>query len=90
MLLDVRGVSPVTDYFVIGTGTSPRQMRAVADQIEDMGRPRGERVISRSIDDHWILLDFVNVVIHVFSNEARQFYDLEALWGDAKRMEWKR
>ena len=61
----------------------------VADQIEDMGRPQGERVISRSVDDHWILLDFVNVVIHVFSPEARQFYDLEALWGEAKRVEWK-
>ena len=89
VVLDVRGLSPVTDYFVIGTGTSGRQMRAVADEVEDYARPLGERPIGRSVDENWILIDFVNVVVHVFSQDARHFYDLESLWGDAKRVEWK-
>lgn len=79
----------MTDYFVIGTGTSARQMRAVADELEDLAKERGDHVMSRSIDDHWIVLDFVDVVIHVFSDEARAFYDLEALWGDAQRVTWR-
>jgi ribosome-associated protein len=89
VVLDVRGQSPVTDYFVIGTGTSDRQMRAVADAVEEMAGPLGNRVINRSVDEHWILIDFVDVVVHVFSDEARHFYDLESLWGEAKRVEWK-
>jgi ribosome-associated protein len=89
VVLDVRGLSPVTDYFVIGTGTSGRQMRAVADKVEEFASPLNERPMSRSVDEHWILLDFVNVVVHVFSQDARHFYDLESLWGDAKRVEWK-
>jgi len=89
VVLDVRGLSPVTDYFVIGTGTSDRQMRAVADGVEEAARESGDRPISRSIDEHWVLLDFVDVVVHVFSDESRHFYDLESLWGEAKRVEWK-
>ncbi len=90
VVLDVRGLSPVTDYFVIGTGTSDRQMRAVADAVEEAARETtGERPISRSVDEHWILLDFVDVVVHIFSDESRHFYDLESLWGEAKRVDWK-
>ncbi len=89
VVLDVSGISPVTDFFVIGTGTSARQMRAVADAVEDAGREQDHRPINRSIDDNWILLDYVDVVLHVFSEESRHFYDLESLWGEAKRVEWK-
>jgi len=87
--MDVKGLSPITDYFVLATGTSGRQMKAVADEMEEVGATKGHVVISRSIDEQWILLDFVDVVVHVFAQEARQFYDLESLWGDAKRVEWK-
>jgi ribosome-associated protein len=89
VVLDVRGISPVTDFFVIGTGTSARQMSTVADAVEELGREQGNKPISRSVDEHWILLDYVDVVLHVFSDEARHFYDLESLWGEAKRVEWK-
>jgi ribosome-associated protein len=88
-VLDVRGLSPVTDFFVIGTGTSARQMRTVADAVEEYGTEQGNKPISRSVDEHWILLDYVDVVLHVFSDEARHFYDLESLWGEAKRVDWK-
>jgi len=64
-------------------------MRAVADEIEEIAEGKDHRVMSRSIDEQWILLDFVDVVVHVFEQDARLFYDLESLWGDAKRVEWK-
>ncbi|MBC7783646.1 MAG: ribosome silencing factor [Burkholderiales bacterium] len=89
VVLDVRGLSPVTDFFVLGTGTSARQMRTVAEEVEEHGRPLGQRPLSRSLDDHWILLDYVDVVVHLFSDDARMFYDLESLWGEAKRVTWR-
>jgi ribosome-associated protein len=91
VVLDVRHISPVTDFFVIATGTSPRQMQSVCDDIEEMAQPLGHKPISRAGhgSDIWILLDFVDVIIHVFSEGARQFYDLEYLWGDAKRLDWE-
>lgn len=90
-VLDVRGVSPVTDFFVIASGTSARQMRAVADQIEELALPKGQRAMSRSgyEGENWILLDFVDVIVHIFSPEARIYYDLDNLWGDARRVEWQ-
>ena len=91
ILLDVRGISPVTDYMVLATGTSPRQMRTVCDDVAEMAEQRGQKPYN-SVDDQesdsWMLIDFIDVVVHVFSNDARQFYDLDNLWGDAKRVEW--
>jgi ribosome-associated protein len=90
-VLDVRGISPVTNYFVIATGTSARQMRAVAEQVEELGAPRRFTPLSRSgyEGDNWILTDFVDVVLHVFAPEARSYYDLDGLWGDAPRVPWQ-
>ena len=84
-------LSPVTDYFVLATGTSDRQMRSVADEIAEFGEGRDFKPLSISglEGGSWILVDFVDVVLHVFSGEARQFYDLDSLWGDAKRVEWE-
>jgi ribosome-associated protein len=91
-VLDVSGVSPVTDFFVLATGTSPRQMKSASDAVEEMGEPLGFRALSRVGDDsgNWILLDCVDVVVHVFSQDARSYYDLDSLWGDAKRVKWER
>ena len=91
VLLDVRSLSPVTDYMIVATGTSPRQMRTVLDDEEEFGTPRGFAPISRSgyEGENWMLLDFVDVIVHVFSEEARVFYDLDNLWGDAKRVDWQ-
>jgi ribosome-associated protein len=89
--MDMQGLSPITDYMVIGTGTSSRQMRTVVDQLEELADPKGHHKLSRSGDDsgQWIVTDFVDVVCHVFSQEGRMYYDLDNLWGDAKRVEWE-
>jgi ribosome-associated protein len=90
LVLDVRGISPVTDYFVIATGTSTRQLRTVADEMADAAARLGERLFSmegRGVAN-WILLDFIDVVAHLFDEPSRRFYDLELLWGDAPRIEW--
>jgi len=92
LVLDVRGRSPVTDYYVIATGTSDRQMRAVADEIGRAGAEQGNRPwhVAGMDAASWILLDFVDVVVHLFSKDLRHYYDLEILWGDAPRVEWER
>jgi ribosome-associated protein len=92
LLLDMRGYSPIADYFVIATGTSPRQMRSVCDEIAELGEKRNQRAqwVSGYNSETWILADFVNVIVHFFSVEARKYYDLENLWGDAPRIEWKK
>jgi ribosome-associated protein len=88
VVLDLRGNSPATDYFVIVTGTSDRQMRTVADEICEAARERGwQRFGSAGYEQgRWILLDFIDVVIHIFDAEYRDYYALELLWGDAKKL----
>jgi ribosome-associated protein len=90
VVLDLKGKSPATDYFVIATGTSDRQMRTVADEISEEARKRGLQRFGRAGYEQarWILLDYVDVVIHIFDGEYREYYDLELLWGDAKRLKW--
>lgn len=87
-VLDLTGISPATDYFVIATGTSNRQMRTVADEICDEAKGRGIVRFGRAGYEQarWILLDFVDVVIHIFDSQYREYYDLELLWGDAQRL----
>ena len=99
--LDVRGISPVTDYMVLATGTSARQMRTVCDQLEEMAEQRGEHALGTDGIEGtregsggepgdgggWMLIDFVTVVVHVFTQDARAFYDLDSLWGDAKKVD---
>lgn len=87
LVLDLRGLSTVADFFVIGTGTSDRQMRAALDAVNDHARSIGRRLFT-SLDNSgmaWMLADYVDVVVHLFDEEHRRFYDLESLWGDAPR-----
>jgi ribosome-associated protein len=88
VVLDLRGISPAADYFMIATGTSDRQMRSVADEICEAARKQGQQRFGRAGYEQarWILLDFIDVVIHIFDAEYRVYYDLELLWGDAKRL----
>jgi len=88
VVLDLRDISPATDYFMIATGTSNRQMRSVADEICETARNLGQQRFGRAGYEQarWILLDFIDVVIHIFDAEYRGYYDLELLWGDAKKL----
>ena len=90
-VLDLRGVSPVCDFFVIGTGTSDRQMRAVVDHIKKMGKSQGETPYSVGGYDevNWIVVDYVDVIVHLFSDDQRAYYDLDSLWGDSPKVDWK-
>ncbi|MDD5328260.1 MAG: ribosome silencing factor [Phycisphaerae bacterium] len=88
VVLDLKGKSPATDYFVIATGTSDRQGRSVADEICEKARELGhQRFGSAGYEQgRWVLLDFVDVVIHIFNAEYRDYYALELLWGDARKL----
>ena len=88
VVLDLKGKSPATDYFVIATGTSGRQIRSTADEIAKVAKKSGHYLFGRAGYDQgkWVLLDFVNVVIHLFDEEYRCYYDMEMLWGDAKKL----
>ena len=79
VLLDVRGRSQVTDYVVIASGTSQRQMRAAAQDIEDIGKARGQHPFHTNADQSstWIVVDFVEIVAHLFEPDQRLYYDLE-------------
>jgi ribosome-associated protein len=90
VVLDLRGKSPATDYFVIATGTSDRQMRTVADEITQQAKDMGLERFGIAGYEHgrWILLDFIDVVVHIFDAEYREYYALELLWGDAKKVKF--
>ena len=87
-ILDLTGISPATNYFVIATGTSDRQARTVADEISEEAKKQGHKRfgIAGHSKGQWILLDFVSVVIHIFDKDHRDYYNLEMLWGDAKQV----
>ncbi|MCE5185712.1 MAG: ribosome silencing factor [Planctomycetaceae bacterium] len=89
VVLDLSTISPATYFYVIATGTSDRQSRTVADEISKMARQRGHQRFGMAGYEygHWILLDFVTVVVHIFDAEHRDYYSLEMLWGDGKKLE---
>ena len=90
VVLDLRKAGGFTDFFVICTGGNPRQITAIADGVRDsLKRDLDERpTLTEGIDrSEWILLDYFNFVVHVFSRECRAFYGLERLWGNAERHE---
>lgn len=87
-VMDLTGLSPATNYFVIATGTSERQARTVADEISKAAKEQGHQRFGIAGYDNgqWILLDFVTVVVHIFNADQRDYYNLEILWGDAKQL----
>ena len=89
VVLDLRGVSGYTDFLVIGSGTSDRQLEAIAESVEKELVAQGHRVIGSEGQrgGRWVLLDFGDVVVHVFHLDDRAHYDLEGLWADAPRIE---
>jgi ribosome-associated protein len=92
VVLDLHGITTIADFFVICTGTSDRQMRAIVDHVDEKAKPLKHKRygLAGYEDANWILSDYVDVVLHVFTAEARSYYDLELLWGDARRItDWQ-
>lgn len=80
-----------THYFVISSGFNKRQLQSIADEIEKQARALGIKQlgIEGYQDARWILMDYGDVIVHLFDRETRVFYDLELLWGDAPRLSWQ-
>ena len=88
-VLDLRGISSATDYFVIASGNSDVQVKAIAEHVMSELKKEGSRAehVEGLRGGRWVLLDFIDFVVHVFHPQARTFYQLENLWGDAPRWE---
>ena len=89
---DLRGISSITDFAIVASGASDRQIRGVADAVIEYGRKVGEKPYGFCGHDNaaWVIVDYVDVVLHLFARAHRDYYDLELLWGDAPRIEWTR
>lgn len=87
VVLDLRGLSSFTDYFVICSGTSDTHVEGIAENIEEKLDEQNVRLWHREgvKKASWILLDYIDVIVHVFTKDSREFYSLERLWGDASK-----
>jgi ribosome-associated protein len=90
ILLDLEGLAAFTDYFIVCTGFSSRQVEAICDEIEERLERSGVRLQHREgkSGSDWMLLDFGSLIVHVFTEQTRHFYDLERLWRAARRIEF--
>lgn len=91
VVYDLHGLTDITDYFVLVTAHSKAQIRAIAETIAQELKHRGLRRIGQEGNEmgQWLLLDYSDCVIHIFSSELREFYGLESLWGDAPKLDWR-
>jgi ribosome-associated protein len=93
VVLDVRELSTVTDYFVIASGTSEPHLRAIVEEITDTLRKEHDlrpRAVDGTLHTAWVVLDFFDVIVHVMKKDVRERYDLETLWGDAPQVKPKK
>ena len=92
IVFDVRKQSPITSYIVIASGSSDRQIKALGSHVTKLAEPLGFPRFGEDTDKttRWVVLDFVDVMVHLFEPETRSLYDLEMLWGDAPRVDWAR
>lgn len=93
VILDVRKLSSVTDYFVIATGSSEPHLRALVDEITERLREESglrPRAMDGTTRNNWVVLDYFDVIVHVMRADLREHYDLESLWGDARRVRPRR
>lgn len=91
-VLDISGIASFANYFLLCSGDSSRQIQAIADSVEARMKEGGYRTnhIEGYRNAEWVLLDYMDLVVHVFSKNARAYYDLERLWRDAKRLDAKK
>lgn len=91
IVLDLRGISSVSDFFVIVSGSSEPHLKAIRNEIEH--RLKEKHVSPKGIDgfpqSQWVVMDYIDVMVHIFAKDQREFYALERLWGDAKSIEWQ-
>ena len=93
VILDVRELSSVTDYFVLASGTSEPHLRAIVEEITDKLREQYDlrpRAVDGTFQAAWVVLDYFDVIVHVMRQDVRERYDLETLWGDAPRVRGRR
>jgi len=87
----MRKVFPMAEYFVLVTGTNRKHIQTITEEI--IKALKGKKRLTASTEGYaqgwWVLLDYVDVVVHVFAEDARNYYDLENLWGDAQNVDWK-
>ncbi len=85
-ILDLKGISDIADYFILASGNNPNQIKAIADAVEEVAYKNNLKLNHSEgyQNSNWILLDFYNVVVHIFDEESRNFYDLERIWADGK------
>jgi ribosome-associated protein len=92
LVLDMRGITPLYDFFVIATGTSRRQIHTLAEEIDAAMRAAGETRLG--IEGYeaskWVVQDYGDIVVHLFDPETRAYYGLEELWADAPHLDWER
>lgn len=92
MVIDVKGLSKVTDYIVIATGTSQRQMYSVGEDVAELAESMGHPVFrsNQERSSNWVVIDCVDVTLHLLEENMRAFYDLETLWIEGERLPWQR
>lgn len=90
IVLRVGGISSITDYLVIASGTSDKQLASVADDVEKLAKLDGQSTDDvRKGSGNWVVIDLFDVVVHVFEPDARAYYDLESLWSDGAKVDWQ-
>ena len=89
VVLDISGIASFANYFLLCSGDSSRQIQAIADDVEEKLRAHGLRPshIEGYRNAEWVLMDYIDLVVHIFSRKARAYYDLERLWRDGKRLD---
>ncbi|MCI0380461.1 MAG: ribosome silencing factor [Gemmataceae bacterium] len=92
LVLDMRGITPLYDFFVIATGSSRRQIHTIAEETDAAMAAVGEKRLSIAgyRASRWVVQDYGDIVTHVFDQDAREYYALEELWADAPRVDWQR
>jgi ribosome-associated protein len=92
LVLDMRGLTPLFDFFVLATGSSRRQIHTIAEEIDAALEAEGDTRlgIEGYVASKWVVQDYGDVVVHIFDPDARQYYALEELWADAPKLDWQR
>jgi ribosome-associated protein len=92
LILDLRGITPIFDFFILMTGASRRQIHTITEEVDAYLRSEGEKRLSIQgyQASRWVVQDYGDIVVHVFDQEARSYYALEELWADAPHIDWTR